>query len=192
MASDRFGTCSFDRIANDYGLLYGDAATALVLGKSRGALRIAGLVTQTEPAAEAMHRDLHERSEPIANPYDIRETKRRFLEEHGQETLARMTQRALLRIKQLLLPGNAERELDHIVFPNMGRDLLEANYYPVFHDAARKSLWDFARTVGHLGTADAVAGLYELCVARELLPGRKILVLGAGAGFTFSGMLITT
>jgi 3-oxoacyl-[acyl-carrier-protein] synthase-3 len=190
VATDRFGTTSFDRFTSDYGVVYGDAATALVLGRAPSALRVCGLVTESIAEAEAMHRDAHESVDGELNHFDVRETKRRFLAEHGKETFSRRCHDALKRIGQQLLGGAAEREVDHIVFPNLGRQVLEENYYPAFRDAERKALWDFGRTVGHLGTADAVAGLYELSVARGLRAGRRVLVIGAGAGFTLSGLLV--
>lgn len=193
VASDRFDGSGFDRVTSDFGMLYGDAATALVLGREPSGLRILGIATEALASAEAMHRDDQERDETgeasIAE-HDVRESKRRYLAEHGQAAIAHESKQALLRIKSKLLPGDAERELDHIVFPNLGEELLEANYYPVFESARQKSLWAFGRTVGHLGTADAVAGLYELTVVRSLSAGTRVLLIGAGAGFTFSGVLL--
>ncbi len=190
VASDRFGTSAFDRVSSDYGVLYGDAATALVVGSAPSSLRVCGIATESLAFAEAMHRaplESFECAAVLRPEHDVRETKRRFLAEHGRQGFEQACRSALRSIQDRL--GATDR-VDHIVFPNVGRELLQANYYPAFAHAEAKSLWPFARTVGHLGTADAIAGLYQLVHDGALHAGKRVLLVGAGAGFTISGVLL--
>jgi 3-oxoacyl-[acyl-carrier-protein] synthase III len=194
VASDRFGTSAFDRVSSDYAVLYGDAATAMVLSETPGRLRLLGIATESLPFAEAMHRaprEQTETAETLPAEHDVRETKRRFLTQHGRDGFVLACREALVQIKRRLrITTEDERALEHIVFPNLSRELLETNYYPAFEDAEAKSLWPFTRTVGHLGTGDAVAGLYHLARSAQLRTGSRVPLVGAGAGFTVSGLLL--
>jgi hypothetical protein len=50
--------------------------------------------------------------------------------------------------------------------------------------------WPWSRTVGHLGAGDQFAGLARLIELCEVRPGDPVLLLGVGAGFTWSGAMV--
>ncbi len=193
VATDRFGTSSFDRYTGDYGIVYGDGAGAMVLSRRPSALRIRGVHTVSDPTLEALHRTrepLPETPELLDGEHDVRAAKRAYLAERGRETLTEHTRAAVGTIRDSLLPGDAQDGLKHIVFPSLGIELMRDNYFGVFADGMAKSLWGLSRTTGHLGSGDAPVGLYHLVEQGQLQPGDTVLLLGAGAGFTWTGVLI--
>jgi 3-oxoacyl-[acyl-carrier-protein] synthase-3 len=121
----------------------------------------------------------------------MREAKRDFLQRHGRTVLAQRTMAALHTLKERVLPNSAaEDQVRFVVFPNLGYELLDQNYFPVFDRAEAKSLWAFGSTVGHLGAGDGFAGLAWLLETGALRPGDRVLLVGAGAGFTWTLMLL--
>jgi 3-oxoacyl-[acyl-carrier-protein] synthase-3 len=193
VATDRFGTSSFNRYTGDYGICYGDGAGAMVVSRRPSALRLLGLHTVSDPALEGLHRTdepLPEDPELLSGEHDVRAAKRGYLAKWGKETLTVRTRAAVTEIRDALLPGDGQDRLRHIVFPNLGHGLLADNYFPVFADGEEKSLWSLGRTVGHLGSGDAAVGLHHLVSENALNTGDRVLLLGAGAGFTWTGALL--
>ncbi|MEC3977526.1 ketoacyl-ACP synthase III family protein [Amycolatopsis sp. H20-H5] len=192
-ATDRFGTSSFNRYTSDYGIVYGDGSGAFLVSRKRGALKVTGLHTVSNPGMESLHRTaepLPETAELLSDEHDVRAAKRGYLAEHGKGSLSVRTSAAVSAIRDELLPGDAQDSLRHIVFPNLGHGLLSGNYFTAFTDGERKSLWDLGRTIGHLGSGDAAVGMSHLITTGQLDKGDKVLLLGAGAGFTWTGALI--
>ncbi|MFL1377506.1 ketoacyl-ACP synthase III family protein [Nocardiopsis protaetiae] len=204
VAADRFSDSAFDRFAGDYGIAYGDGAAAAVLAPAAGrGWRMLGTRTVSDPWLEGLHRDERPSAETpggLAAEHDMRGAKRSFLTRHGKEVLAERTRAAVAEIRDALLTGAdglpggglpaAADGLRAVVYPNLGLPLLEGSYFPELPGGADRSLWDFGRTVGHLGGADQIAGLDTWTRTRDPLPGDRVLLIGAGAGFTWTGMLL--
>jgi 3-oxoacyl-[acyl-carrier-protein] synthase III len=197
VAADQFASSGFDRFTADYGIVYGDAAAAAVLtsgpsGPSGPGWRVLSTRTVSDPGLEGLHRadaPLPEHPELLDAEHDVRSAKRRFLSENGADRLKRATRAAVNEIRRALLPDGDDPRLRRVVYPNLGLRLLEENYFPEFPGGEAKSLWDFGRTVGHLGSGDQIAGLDHLA-DEEFAVGDRVLLLGAGAGFTWTGMLL--
>ncbi|HEY5834841.1 ketoacyl-ACP synthase III family protein [Streptomyces sp.] len=194
VATDRFGGSSFDRFTADYGIVYGDGAAAAVLTTDPDAAgwRVLAARTVSDPGLEGLHRaddPAPERPDLLSAEHDVRSAKRRFLTEHGMDRLREATRAAVREISQALLPEGDDPRLRRVVYPNLGLKLLEENYFPEFPGGADASLWSFGRTVGHLGSGDQIAGLDHLA-GEEFDSGDRLLLLGAGAGFTWTGMLV--
>ncbi|GGR12966.1 ketoacyl-ACP synthase III family protein [Streptomyces roseolus] len=199
VAADRFGSSGFDRFTADYGIVYGDGAAAAVLTSQppgsdrRGGWRMLRRHTVSAPHLEGLHRDeapAPERPELLAAEHDVRSAKRRYLAERGKDQLRDSTRAAVREIRAALLPDGDDPALRHVVYPNLGLPLLTENYFPEFPGGRDRSLWDFGRTVGHLGTGDQIAGLHHLTDQGGTAPGDRVLLLGAGAGFTWTGALL--
>ncbi|MGW6565995.1 ketoacyl-ACP synthase III family protein [Streptomyces sp. NPDC054975] len=203
VATDQFASSGFDRFTADYGIVYGDGAAAAVMTSGRPTERTAGQPTDgwrmlarhtvSAPHLEGLHRDdapAPERPELLAAEHDVRAAKRRFLAEQGKDRLRDSTRAAVREIRAALLPDGDDPRLRRIVYPNLGLPLLAENYFPEFPGGEKRSLWDFGRTVGHLGSGDQIAGLHHLASQDELEPGDRVLLLGAGAGFTWTGALL--
>lgn len=197
--ADRFTAPGFDRWAADYGVVYGDGATAVVLrapAMPSDALRVRSVVTVAAPELEAMHRG----ADPFApaarmrrERVDMRATKRAYLADHGNEPFLAANRRAIAEIVATALAeaGLApdDPRLTCAVLPRFGRKALDTLWRPSLA-GLRTELVDFGRTTGHLGAGDALAGVAELAAQRLLAPGEAALVFSAGAGFTWSCLAV--
>ncbi|WP_405577976.1 ketoacyl-ACP synthase III family protein [Streptomyces sp. NBC_01190] len=194
VATDRFADSGFDRFTADYGIVYGDGAAAAVLTTDPGAAgwRVLATHTVSDPGLEGLHRadrPAPERPELLDAEHDVRSAKRRFLGEHGMDRLREATRAAVGEISRTLLPAGTGPAPRRVIYPNLGLKLLEENYFPEFPGGADASLWDFGRTVGHLGSGDQIAGLDHLADG-GFAPSDRLLLLGAGSGFSWTGMLL--
>jgi 3-oxoacyl-[acyl-carrier-protein] synthase-3 len=77
-----------------------------------------------------------------------------------------------------------------IIFPHLSKELLENNYYPIFHNGESKSFNEYGKITGHLGSGDQFASFHELLISGHVVAGDIVLLLGAGAGFSWTGMLV--
>jgi 3-oxoacyl-[acyl-carrier-protein] synthase III len=195
VAADRFGASGFERFTADYGIVYGDGAAAAVITRDRDAAgwRVLAAHSVSDPELEGLHRAAQpapEKPELLNAEHDVRAAKRRFLAEQGQERLREATRSAVRRIRQDLIPDGDHPRLRRVIYPNLGLALLRENYFPELPGGQDRSLWEFGSSVGHLGSGDQIAGLDYLTGHEESAPGDRVLLLGAGAGFTWTGMLL--
>ncbi len=195
VATDQFASSGFDRFTADYGIVYGDGASAAVLstGQEQPGWRVLAAHSVSAPELEGLHRadaPAPERPDLLRDEHDVRSAKRRFLKEKGREALTETTRSAVREIRKELLPDGDHPRLRRIVYPNLGLPLLQENYFPELPGGADRSLWDFGRTVGHLGSGDQIAGLDHLTAQGVYATGDRVLLLGAGAGFTWTGTLL--
>ncbi|MFN8771099.1 MAG: ketoacyl-ACP synthase III family protein [Pseudomonadota bacterium] len=190
VSADSFNNSSFNRWKSDFGILYGDAATAAVISTKPGLACIVGIMSVSSPSLEQMHRLEHELPEKLGDNYDIRETKKLYIQNHGLDKLSIETKNALIKLRDNLLKGHKASDISYFILPNLGKKLLETNYYSVFNCTDANTLWDFGKTVGHLGTGDCIAGLSYLKDSCKLSSGELVFMLGAGSGFSWTGCLI--
>ena len=194
VAADQFSNSGFNRWNSDYGLIYGDVAAALVLSNQKGFAQILQIETVTDSFLEEMHRDdapYTEQSERYKNThYSPRFTKRKFIENHGKNIIMERTLSALILLKKKMQLAFESDRVKYIAFPNLGKQILESSYYPHFKDVEKKSLWFYGSTIGHLGSADCVTSLAHLVKKNLLMKNDQVILLGAGAGFTWTGIVI--
>lgn len=198
--ADRFGAPGFDRWASDYGVAYGDAGTALLLQAPAGPgsqLILRSVATAAAPELEAMHRG----SDAFAlAPHtgrakvDMRATKRAFLMEHGSEPFVSANARGIHAVLDRALRDGGmdarDARLRCAVLPRFGRKILEESWIPLLETRLDAELIDAGRRTGHLGAGDGAAGVADLLRKRSLAPGEAALVLSAGAGFSWSCLLV--
>lgn len=180
IGSDRFCGAGFDRFHADYGILYGDAAVAALLSRRAGQFRVIAFEQVSDPSLHALHDGS---GLPAA---DIRAAKKRYLESHGKDRLTEATRRAMMRLDHLAQVHGAGR----ILFPHLGRRVLEENYFPAFERAEARSALSLGLRLGHLGTSDQLVALATLHQDGALLPGEHVLLIGAGAGFSWAGLVV--
>lgn len=195
LSADRFEESYFNRWRSDYGLVYGDAAVAALFSSEPGPLRIVYFDQQAASSLEGMHR----MSIPVAEHdtslewfHDVREAKRRFLSERGRAEFESTLTNALMVLRQRLLSNTCLRSemADWLILPNVGKRVLSSVYEPAFSDLALDDMWRSGRTIGHAGAADQFLGLAKLLASDQLKPGQLVLLVGAGAGFSCSILLV--
>ncbi|WP_326568625.1 3-oxoacyl-ACP synthase [Amycolatopsis rhabdoformis] len=192
---DRFAGPGFDRWAADYGVAYGDAGTAVLLRTQpdpADRLLLRSIATVAAPELEEMHRGTDPFAPAARAHVDMRATKRAYLREHGSENFARTNENRIRAVTEAALRdagfGPYEKNLRYAVLPRFGAKTLAESWLPVLHASVGAEPLDLGRTTGHLGAGDAAAGLAEV---RELLaPGELALVFSAGAGFTWSCLVV--
>ncbi|MFE7552380.1 ketoacyl-ACP synthase III family protein [Streptomyces gardneri] len=190
-AGDRFGEPAFDRWRSDPGTLYGDAGAALVLSRRAGFARLLSLATVADSELEGMHRG----DDPFgAAPFalhpvvDMERHKRAYVGAAGMSfTVARVSAGQRTALKRALAEADVTLDrIDRFVLPNLGWRRLDAAFFQPFGIPEERTVFDWGRTVGHLGAADQFAALAHLAATGALRPGEHVLLAGIGAGFTWS------
>jgi 3-oxoacyl-[acyl-carrier-protein] synthase-3 len=198
--ADRFAGPGFDRWASDYGVVYGDGGTAVLLrvpADPSDVLVLRSVASTAAPELEVMHRG----ADPFAlaarahrERVDMRATKRAFLHEYGNEPLIRANQRSIrIVVAEALRDAGMDprdRRLRYAVLPRFGLRTLQESWIPVLAECMDAEPVNYGQATGHLGAGDAIAGLADLVRRRALAPGEAALVLSAGAGFTWSCLLV--
>uniref|UniRef100_A0AAU2V0U9 Ketoacyl-ACP synthase III family protein n=1 Tax=Streptomyces sp. NBC_00003 TaxID=2903608 RepID=A0AAU2V0U9_9ACTN len=197
---DRFAEPGFDRWAGDYGVAYGDGGTALLVRTPAGpgdALLLRALATVAAPELESMHRS----GDPFGvaprthrDQVNMRATKRSYLRQHGNEGFTAANERSIRTVVAQALgdAGMSPRDprLRCVVLPRFGLKTLREAWIPVLAECVAAPPVDYGRATGHLGAGDAAAGLADLIDGAVLAPGEVALVLSAGAGFTWSCLVV--
>lgn len=196
--ADRFGLPGFDRWSGDYGIGYGDGATAAVLdlADNAGRLGLRAINSAAAPELEGMHRGGDPFS-PAPRAYgpavDVRRTKKAYLREHGMAAFAAASRKAIGEVIERTLDeaGLTRSQPRCVLLPRLGRKVLQEAYVPVVLGLTDAEPVDAGRDTGHLGAGDLLANLAHLTEQRPLAPGEHALVLGAGGGFSWSCLAVT-
>ncbi|MFF9843369.1 3-oxoacyl-[acyl-carrier-protein] synthase III C-terminal domain-containing protein [Streptomyces sp. NPDC013740] len=204
--ADAFAEPGFDRWSGDYGIAYGDGATALVLhhlpdheGGRPADLVLHAVSTVAAPSLERMHRGddpFSPAARSLGPRVDIRRTKKAFLQAGGMEAFAEASARSLQNAVESCLAAaglsaTGDTSLRYVVAPRLGRKTLDLAYVPPLSKLTGAELLLPGEETGHLGAGDAAASLAELHARRMLGPGEYALVVSAGAGFTWSCLLVS-
>lgn len=204
--ADAFLDPGFDRWSGDYGIAYGDGATALVLhhlpdgeGGRPADLVLHSLSTVAAPRLERMHRGddpFSPAARSLGPRVDIRRTKKAYLRAEGMETFTEASSRALRSAVESCLAdagmaATGDVPLRYVVAPRLGRKTVDLAYAPLLTKLTGAELLRPGAGTGHLGAGDTAASLAELHTRRMLGPGEYALVVSAGAGFTWSCLLVS-
>lgn len=205
--ADRFARPGFDRWSGDYGVWYGDGATAAVVGRAAGAaavperaVTLRALATRAAPALESAHRDTDAfgtAPRTRGDTVDIRRTKKAFLAAHGRpeflDRLRRETSTVLAEALRQADLGPRARSLRAVLLPRLGRATARDVYGPAVAELTDAPPVDLGERSGHLGAGDLFANLAALCSGTgplRLERGEHAAVLSAGAGFTWTAVVV--
>lgn len=199
--ADCFRAPGFDRWRGDYNLWYGDGATGAVLRRSAPdipGLALLSVATVSAPHLEAMHRDVDAfnfAARESGRTVDVRRTKKAYLSTVGKAAFVAEIQASVRTVlteaimEAELAPGDAR--LRCVAVPRLGRGAIESISGPAAEDAVRAPVLDFGRVTGHLGAGDMVANLASISAGEAALEsGEFAVVLSAGAGFTWSAVVV--
>ncbi|MET8650109.1 MULTISPECIES: ketoacyl-ACP synthase III family protein [Nocardia] len=188
---DRFAAPGFDRFISDPGTIYGDGGTAVILSRTEGFAVFRSFVQAADPTLERMHRG----DDPFGvAPFSVRPRvdldplKKAFLTGSNVlpnvEKVRRGQERVIAR--SLDDAGVKISDIDWFVLPHFGSRRLRSTYLRPFDIDVERTTWSLARTVGHLGAGDQLAGLAHLRERDLLRGGDAVLFAGVGAGFSWS------
>jgi len=195
VGADRFGTSSFDRWRGDYGVLYGDAAAAVLFGRTPGFARVRHLSIASVPELEGMHRHADEHVEDAAHAaheFGVRASKKAFMERYGRERFFEAIGTALALLRDDALDGTdlGVRPADWLITPHLSRSITKPLYAGMFRSLAVRHYEEYGLTVGHTGTADPFVSLAALARSGQLERGQRVLLIDSGAGFSCGLMLL--
>ena len=198
--ADRFAEPGFARWNGDYGVVYGDAATAVLLHRtprSDDVLHLLSVATVAAPELEQVHRGddfFSDAPRRHGEAVDVRRTKKAFLAEHGTERLASVTTASVRRVvRQALDEAGVDRDdpgLRHLLLPRLGRAALDGAYLPALGGLPHCRIHDFGADTGHLGAGDTPANLADLVASGLIGPGETAVAVSGGGGFSWSAAVV--
>ncbi|MEU5796528.1 ketoacyl-ACP synthase III family protein [Streptomyces sp. NPDC047813] len=190
-AADRFAEPAWDRWRSQWGLVFGDGASAVVLSRSGGFARVRSAVTVCDTELEVLHRGTLPFSAAATEdqyPIDFRaRTLDSSLIMGFEEAERRIT--AGLRAaaeRALTEAGTTAADVRHCVVPHFGRELLRKQCLEPLGIELERTTWEWGAQVGHLGAADQFAGLAYLTESGQLGPGDQLLLVSMGGGFNWT------
>lgn len=190
-SGDVFCPPGFHRWTSDPGTVYADGGAALVLSRSGGFARLVGLFSVSEPRLEGMHRGDAPFGPPeggLRRVVDLDTCKREFLARTGRAPAVAWVgggqRRALTGGLQAL--GLGIDDIARFVLPHLGGRRLAATFFQPFGIAPERSTWPWSRSIGHLGGGDQFAGLAHLVETKQVTGGDFVVLVGVGAGFSWS------
>lgn len=190
--ADRFTEADFPRWSSHSGLVLGDGAVAAVVGRGVGVASLVSIASFTDPRMEALHRGDEEiigGGTPHVVPIELSNRGLAHLEKIGgaREIQKRFVD-ALSRIveKALSDAGLTMSGIARIVLPFFGRELITDQYLTPLEISEERTLLDFGLRHGHLGGADQLVGLHHLISTGVVRRGEYVMLVGAGAGFTWT------
>lgn len=191
--ADRFAGPAFDRWSSDYGVAYGDGATALLLGREPGIARLLASVTVLRGDLERMHRgddEFADAPRAVPGPVSARRTKKAFLARAGRDAFAVAARDSLRDVIRRALDeagiGPGDPAVRWCLPPRLGRQVLDEAYRPVLAVNSQVAVPAWGERTGHLGAGDVTANLADLLARDDARPGDIALLIGAGAGFSWS------
>jgi 3-oxoacyl-[acyl-carrier-protein] synthase-3 len=191
--ADRFAGKGFARWSADYGIVYGDGATAAVLSTTGGFARIVALRSLTDASLERLHRGAGPlTSVPSTDPVDVRAAKRFYLNEVGLPSILERSAAGLRAVVDGVLAEHGDRiaDLARVILPNLGHQLLAAQYVTPLGIAADQTLMTWGAHTGHLGAGDQLGAIARLVETRQVEPGDRVLLIGAGGGFSWTAAVL--
>lgn len=184
---DRFTDIPHGRWTFDDGLIPGDGGTACVVSRERGFAKILSLHTHADTMLEELHRGKSEfiGMLAVASTPSFRQRKREFLAASDLvETVARFSNGSTTAVDEAMRAAGVKKtEIDHWILPNIGLHELQTYYLDPMEIPLEATVWQWGRTVGHLGAGDQIAGIHRLRQEGRLAPGQFCGLLGIGAGF---------
>jgi 3-oxoacyl-[acyl-carrier-protein] synthase III len=194
-AADMFPLPGFDRWHTDPGTVYADGGAAVVLSRAGGVARLRSLVLISDPDLEGMHRagDAYGPAPmTYAEPLDLDTHARAFFAQVGSSAaVARIRAGHGEALRRALADAETELgEISRFVVPHFGRRRLEAIYLRQLGISLDQTTWQWSRQVGHLGAGDQFASLNHLLETGAVTTGDRCLLLGVGAGFSWSGAVV--
>ena len=189
--ADRLALPGFDRWRSDLpGIVYGDGAAALVLARA-GFARLLSVTTVSDSSLEGMYRG----SEPFGTvsghagqPVGNRARRADFAAGADPGALGRQIAAGLSEAVDLAVAdaGCKRGDINWAVFPNLGVSALRRAYLAPLGLELAATTWEWGRLTGHVGAADQIIGLYNLHRTGRAAPGERVLLVGIGAGFSWT------
>jgi 3-oxoacyl-[acyl-carrier-protein] synthase III len=177
------------------GFLLGDGASAILLTRRPGIARLLALNSTTIPELEGMHRGaepLHPAGATLGRAIDLGGRAAHF--GRHEMPLADATELIGKWTAELARQSTADAGLEisditRVCHSSAARWLV-AGWMKALGLPMSRSVWDYSRTLAHLGATDQVAAVDHLLGTRRLAPGDRVLLIGNSPGFSIASALI--
>jgi 3-oxoacyl-[acyl-carrier-protein] synthase-3 len=177
--------------------LLADGCAAAVLSTRGGFARLVATASASDPGLEALHRA----DTPIGlvapnteYPINLRARAKWFQdgEMRKEELFQRLSFGPRLVVREVLSEtGLTVDKVEHVIVPHFGRTITMLQCLrPLGLRDFDRTAWEFARRTGHLGPGDQFAAISYLNENNQLKSGQYVLMLGVGAGFSWSAALL--
>jgi 3-oxoacyl-[acyl-carrier-protein] synthase III len=163
----------------------------MVLARGTGFARLLSLTTIVDTSLEGLYRG----GQPFGvmagergTPVDNRARRHTHVEGSGYDSVVERTTAGLLDAVDGALAdaGTKRTEIARYVFPSVGVTSLRTRYLePLGLDLAATT-WEWGRRTGHVGASDQLLGLHHLVETGAARPGERVMLVGIGAGFSWS------
>jgi 3-oxoacyl-[acyl-carrier-protein] synthase III len=194
-ASERWSSPGVDRWHTEGAhIIFGDGAGALVLARDRGFARLLAVKSVADTTLEAMNRGdspFTLFSPAAQGPVDMDKRVTEFMrDQDGQKVVARLNQGHADAVNGLLDEAGLKiTDVSRFAFPNIGLGLLTSMLEP-FGIEVSQTGWELGRTTGHMGASDPFSGLTYMLEHGQLSVGDRVMLMGIGYGWYWTGVLI--
>ncbi|MFC0003931.1 ketoacyl-ACP synthase III family protein [Micromonospora siamensis] len=191
---DRFAAPAFNRWGSQFYTIFGDAGTALALSTRSGVARLLSCAVASDNTLEKWGRG----STPFGTspgqeaPVQVLRRAAEHAATPEAEGSWERIEAQMLRVRDEALAdaGAGVEDVARAVVPFIHRGGGQGENYDLLGFGEKKSLWEFGRTVGHLGAGDQPAGLNHLLERHLVAPGDLVLLIGVGVGFSFTAAVL--
>jgi 3-oxoacyl-[acyl-carrier-protein] synthase-3 len=192
--ADRFLAPAWDRYSARDGYLWGDAASAVVLSREEGPVRLLSTASRSMSETEEVgRRSALSLGDPDKLPGVRLRQEFNMYKRLGPQNVRSGLQNAMRDVVAQAL-GDAETTMDRaarVLVPNMGEQwrtwaLLE----PLGITEDRTTWTDHGRHLGHTGLADQLLALEDLLDRGELASGDQVVLASFAVGFTVAAAVV--
>lgn len=193
--AERFGAPAFDHLTADRGIVYGDGASSVVIGRQPGLARILSTSSTADPNQEALHRgarNFHAPGAVVLGVTDVAGRKREYLKSATMQDVLDSNALGVAEAVNTALDeaGTSIDRVPWILTPFYGRPTLIDQCLVPLGIQLDRTLHDVGGQWGHLGPHDQIAGLVHLLSHSAVRPGDHVLLVGIGVGLTWTAALL--
>jgi 3-oxoacyl-[acyl-carrier-protein] synthase-3 len=195
-SADNFNSPQIDRWRFSPHYVMGDAGCAAVLSTEPGFAWVCSISSVTLAEYEALHRPPEPLFPPgaaLGRPMDFAKANEQWLDSgvrspEGPLMLVR-TQDELV-ADTLSEAGIGLDEVTLVAYVHASRERVEDRAMIPLGLPLSRSMWEFSRTVGHIGASDQIVSLDHFVTSGKLGPGDHALLLGVGPGLNIACAVI--
>ena len=188
---DRFAAPWVDRWNIQMNLIFADGGSALLVSGRTGFARVVAAPLGADNSLERWNRGL----EPFALQPGA---EVRLIERGRQHAATPEAEGSWERYEAALMSttgrvmaeaGVSTEDIARVVTPHVHRNKTPENF-DLLGFTEKQSTWEVGRKYGHVGPGDQFLGIEHLVLERAVGPGDLVLVVAAGAGFSFSAAVL--
>jgi 3-oxoacyl-[acyl-carrier-protein] synthase-3 len=186
---DNYSTPLVDRWRASGAFVFADAGSAVVVSRTGGFARLLAIGSLSDSRMEAVDRGGEQMFPPgvtVGRSLNFEE-RREYMRQQWAAGAAppmghfgdKIAAAAEMTLKQA---GLTLDEITRVTHPGFGLGGLETIFFDPLGIDSDRGIWDYTRRVGHAGAADLFLGLEHLWTTGQVVPGDRVLLIGAAAG----------